>query len=443
MISKENLEEVLKRANFKEEQINRILNKKITTLLKRGNEEEIESILKLLNEHKISQEAIERCLTVLAKGKAKEIEEIFKVLDKHEISQEAIEGCLYVLARGKAKEIEKIFEVLDKHKISQEAIEDCLSVLARGKAEEIEKIFEVLDEHKINQEAIESCLYVLAVGKSKEIEKIFEVLDKHKISQEAIERCLTVLAQSKAKKIEEILKILENNNIGQEVIQDWLTILIQRYPNAQKLQEVFSDNAGDKNIHFRNIRMYIKLRQMNNRYLSIEEVQEICQEKHISIKKFIEEVVLYPARSETVDAIYDSLMKNGKIYVGGSTQINNSYLEEHGEELIELSRKIAYAFKKRNPSMDISEIESEAMDVIVNKCGNLVNNLENNPEILKVSILKLSILLFSLQKSKNSFINLHKRKLKESSLSIAKPMELLLAKKGLTFNLPTFKWVLA
>ena len=109
MISKEKLEKLLRDAKFDEVSIERILKKRINQLLKIGNEDEIKNILKVLEEHQISKEKIEKCLTVLAYGKAKEIEEIFKILDKNEIIPKNIEENYGVIFIKTKNEIEEVF----------------------------------------------------------------------------------------------------------------------------------------------------------------------------------------------------------------------------------------------------------------------------------------------------------------------------------------------
>ena len=105
MISKDELRNVFLEHGFNDEQVERIMQKRIKELLKKGEKKEISAILEVLTKNKIKKETIENCLTVLSKGKAKEIEKVLKVLDERGIKKEAIENCLYVLATGKAEEI--------------------------------------------------------------------------------------------------------------------------------------------------------------------------------------------------------------------------------------------------------------------------------------------------------------------------------------------------
>ena len=73
---------VLRKKNFEEETIQRILKKRIKTVLERGKVEEIEKILDVLEEKEIRKEKIENCLSVLAFGKAEEIGKILDILEK-------------------------------------------------------------------------------------------------------------------------------------------------------------------------------------------------------------------------------------------------------------------------------------------------------------------------------------------------------------------------
>ena len=127
MITKIKLAEILGDNEFEDARIERILNKKIKTLLSIGKANEIEKILKVLQDNGISKDTIENCLSVLAQGKANEIEKILEVLQDNGIGKDTIENCLLVLAQGKANEIEKILEVLQDNGISKDTIENCLS----------------------------------------------------------------------------------------------------------------------------------------------------------------------------------------------------------------------------------------------------------------------------------------------------------------------------
>lgn len=59
MITREQLVVLLRNAGVEEQTIDRILKKKIKTLLARGKAKEIEDIFKVLDEHEIRRETIE------------------------------------------------------------------------------------------------------------------------------------------------------------------------------------------------------------------------------------------------------------------------------------------------------------------------------------------------------------------------------------------------
>ena len=486
MITREQLVECLRQANFSENQINSILQKRIKTLLQKGNmdniksilntleiygveketiegclyvlatgkAEEIERIFEVLDEHGIGREAIEGCLYVLATGKAEEIEEIFAVLDEYGIGKETIEGCLSVLAMGKAKEIEKIFEVLDEHGIGRKTIEGCLTTLAMGKAKEIERIFEVLDEHGIGKETIEGCLKVLAMGKAGEIKKIFEVLDEHGIGKETIKGCLSVLTRGKAEEIERIFEVLDEHGIGKETIEGCLSVLIKgkaeeierifevldehgigiktiegclsvlSLKNARDLNRVLTvleQNNVDKavmeqqymsilnsgidvedifkgrgenqfgNTYFKIIRMYMRLTQMYEKYYTRKQIEQFCKKKDISITEFLENVVLYPNNEKLGPVLYELLKRNRKLYIGKPIAMSHDYLERHGSEIVEVSKIVARKFASRYNMSDIQELESIALEIMINRCGGIANNFSHNPDVLYGSMFNYTL----------------------------------------------------
>ena len=276
---------------------------------------------------------------------------------------------------GKAEEIEKIFKVLNKNGITNEAIENCLSVLARRKAEEIERIFKVLNENGISNKAIENCLVVLARGRSEEIEKIFKVLEKNNIKKEAIEKCLYVLAQGKAEEIEKIFKVLNDNEISEENINDNLGWLLSKKSNYVK--DIFSNNIEL-------INRYIILKGYYNRVISISEIKDICKEKQIELKQFLASI-----RGEQYVKLYIETLKNKQgIYIGKSIPIDNMSLRKYGQELLEISKMVSKNFCYKYRFNDLSEIESFAMEIIIEKCGDIIYNSDFNEEKMKAFIYK-------------------------------------------------------
>ena len=90
------------------------------------------------------------------------------------------------------------------------------------------------------------------------------------------------------------------------------------------------------------------------------------------------------------------LQTKGNVYVGGSTTINEIYLNEHAEELSDMARKVAYVFVKRTSrKFDVEEIQSNALEVIITKCGNLVNNLDHIPDRLNAAIFNKVMRIFT------------------------------------------------
>lgn len=396
---------------------------KCLSVLAEGKENEMREIFKtLIEEHLIAKEKIEGCLTVLSKGKADNIREIFKVLDEHRISNDVVGNCLSVLASGNAEEIREIFEILDAHIINKQAIERALSVIARGKADNVRAIFEALDELKIEKSKIEGCLSILVIGNAKEIKKIFKILLNNGIDKETISnnlytiatgksenirsmfeklknakldanivlrRGLGMLATGNADEVEKMVLTLQDNGVRNEVIQEELSAMVNGLA-TEEVEAIFDDSKEpqDKNVHYVNVRRYMKLKELYGRIYEREEIEQLCAQKHLGVREFISEIVTYPNGKDFTDIYYERLMKEGNLYVGGSIDIDRDYQEEHGEELIELSRRVARKFAQNTGFRDRSELESKALEIILTKCGNLVYNLSNNSDLLGAAIFR-------------------------------------------------------
>ena len=294
--------------------------------------------------------------------------EFADILYDYGFSKEKIEQILKkrintLLARGKKKEIREIIKVLKENEIKQETIENCLSVLATGKAEEIKEILQVLKENGIKQEKIENCLSVLAMGKAEEIKEILQVLKENGIKQETIENCLSVLARGKTEKIKKILRILKNNGIKKEKIEEnWGWILINSNNNI--IQETFLNNPE-------NILKYMQLKDIYNRIITMEEIKEICTSKNIKLEELFNKI-------PNGEKVIESLRYKGEVYIGKSFGLDKKFMKEHADKIIEISKSVSNKFFHNYPYFDKQELESEAMLIIIEKCGDIAFNCNYN-----------------------------------------------------------------
>ena len=212
-------------------------------------------------------------------------------------------------------------------------------------------------------------------GKAEEIEKIFKVLNKNGISNRAIENCLSVLAEGKAEEIEKIFKVLNDNEISEENINDNLGWLLSK--KSDYVKDIFSNNIEL-------INRYLILKGYYNRIISISEIKDICKEKQIELKQFLASI-----RGEYYVRTYIETLKNKQgIYIGKSIPIDNISLRKYGQELLEISKMVSKNFCHTYRLNDLSEIESFAMEIIIEKCGDIIYNLDCNEEMMKVCIYK-------------------------------------------------------
>ncbi len=196
-----------------------------------------------------------------------------------------------------------------------------------------------------------------------------------------------MLVNGNADEVEKIILILQDNGVRKEIIEEELSAIVNGL-TSEDVEAIFDDKeeTRDKDIHYMNVRRYMKLKELYGRVYGKGEIEEICAQKHLSVREFISEVVTYPNAKSFSDIYYEKVMSGGGLYVGGSTDIDRDYQEEHGEELIKLSRKVARKLAQNTGFKDYAELESKSLEIILNKCGNLVYNLSNNPETLKAAI---------------------------------------------------------
>lgn len=364
------------------------------TVVANKNADDISSILKVLDDHGIEKEVLENCLSVLAKSNANEITKVFEVLDEYKIRRKAIEQSLYVLAKGKADNIRKILKLLKDNRISKSRVEGCLSILALGNADEMKRVLRTLRNNGVDNEAIDNGLYTVATGKSDEVQRIFDLFkkDKYDLDSRVILRNGIKMLEKKASKIEKIIVTLLNNGVRKEVIEEELSAIVNT-TTPEEVEEMFNDNIEpkDKQRHYANVRRYMKLKELYGRVYTREEIESLCAKKHLEVKEFISEIQTYPRGKNFVDTYYEKLMTQGNLYIGGSTDIDMEYQEQHAEELIRLSRKVANRFLLRTNIRDRAELESRALEILLTKCGNLVYNLSFLPEVLMATMAKKTL----------------------------------------------------
>ena len=243
------------------------------------------------------------------------------------------------------------------------------TLLKRGQKQNIEQILEKLKKHGIGKETIENCLYVLARGKASEIEKILEVLNKNKIGKETIEKCLYVLATGKVSEIEKILDVLAKNGIEKEKIEKYFGYTF--FSSEEYISSIFSKGS-------QYLKSFLQLKGYYDRIITKKEIGEICEKKSIDIDEFFTSL-----EGEYADLYNETLKRKNGIYIGKSIPIEKEYLEENGKNLIELARNVARNFGYRYGIKDISELESQAVEIMMTKCGDIVYNFSYNKEIIR------------------------------------------------------------
>ena len=333
----------------------------------KGNPENIEETLNILQEKNISNEAVKKCITVISKSNPDEVRKIFEILEKNGIIKSSIEKCLSMLTISNSNEIEKIFEVLKD--FNKESINNSLAVIAIGNAEKIRNNLSILKKYKIKNEAIEKCITILSTVNPVNLDKMLEILIKNGVKKSTIEVCLTVFKETTPNNIYEVLKVLKNNEIDSTLLNQYYSIKLFKDPSYVK--NIFSK----KSVY---IKDYSKFKRKYNKIITLEEIQEICTYKRCSIEEFIKQV----ENETTYKIVMETLEKKGNIYVGTSIPMNKEFMEKNGQFILDLSKKITANYVKKTSIKDFSEVQSFVIEVLTSRCGNIVYNMETNPEVM-------------------------------------------------------------
>ena len=247
-------------------------------------------------------------------------------------------------------------------------------------------------ENQINIILNKKIKTLLERGRYINIDNIFEILViKNEISKKTIENCLYVLARGKAGKIEKIFKVLNENGISIENIKNNIWFLLQS--NINEVNEMFSEGRQF-------LKRYMQLKGFYDKIMSREEVIQICIEKGISIDGFFRSTV----KEDYIKLYTETFKQKGRIYLGKSIPIENRYIESNSEFLIELSKKVAKNFYYKYRIQDVSELESQALEIIITKCGDITYNFENNKEIVSRFIYSKVFKYLKSNFNKNEFL---------------------------------------
>ena len=85
----------------------------------------------------------------------------------------------------------------------------------------------------------------------------------------------------------------------------------------------------------------------------------------------------------------DILEKHGKIFIGRNVRLSESFAREYQREIIDFSRSLALKFCQRyNALNNINDYAQDTMLYIIEHCGDLERNFEDNIDLCKGLIYK-------------------------------------------------------
>lgn len=253
-----------------------------------------------------------------------------------------------------------------------------------GKDQQIGAVLSRLQSNNVNLQAIEKNLTTITDIDEKEIDGIVQILRSLSMP---VEDNILIMSYVTTEELEGIVKTLRDNNVSNDIIVKELKgIIVDIKRVGIQLEEILGESVNDdRKEHFRSIKKYMRLTGKYGTYFTRDDIEEICSKKHITPREFIAEML--SSKEQFVDFYYNKIMAGGRLYIGPAKPIDKKYLEEHSEDIMELSRISAGKFARATVGYDVDELQSLALGLIVNQCGGFVDNLNENQDALRGSII--------------------------------------------------------
>lgn len=260
-------------------------------------------------------------------------------------------------------------------------------MLAFSNSQKVGDVITKLKNHSVNLNAIENNLTVLFEADADEIDGILDTLSGLEMS---LEENISILKYTTAKRLNEIIEFMKGQNVRKSTIKKELkSIVIDDGKLGIKVEDIFARrNSEDRKRQIRNVRRYMSLTGMFGQYYTREELEPFCAERNITIREFVEGVMCSNMYKDNgISPIYyERIMEGKRVYIGPTKPIDHDYLEEHAEEILELGKIAARKFLQRRKTPDFDELSGLAVEIIMTKCGNLVDNLQDNISAMRGSI---------------------------------------------------------
>lgn len=272
---------------------------------------------------------------------------------------------------------------LERHNIETSKIKKGLSNLFLNKSQKIERVLEKLEGNNVRLDAIEKNITTVIDADVDEIDGIIGTLRSLGMS---VEDNIGILANTNSEDLNNIVRTLRNNGVRDHIIAQELRGIVMDKKQGIEVDDIFDDSkvSEDSKTHFKNIKRYMRLTEMYGTYFTKDDIESICAKKHVTPEAFISEML--SSNNDFVKLYYNKIMSGGRLYIGPTKAIDNKYLEEHSEEILELSRISARRFARRTIGYELDELQSLSLELIVNQCGGLVDNLQEYNGALRGAI---------------------------------------------------------
>ncbi len=333
------------------------------SILAFGKDKEIENILNLL-ESKNLLGLVSTCPTILAQGNSQKIKNILSLLKDKKLSG-LVNACPSILAQGNFQEIKSILCLLEDHELLG-LVSTCPTILAKGKIQEIENILCLLKSKNL-LEVINVCPTILAQGNSHEIKRILNLLESKGLLG-LVNTYPSILAFGNSQEIKKILYLLEKHNVDLELLSPFYYLLLS-YSKVKSIFEHDRDHLTEEEF-WMNVKIYLKLTNHYNRIYNQKQIIELSKTLKIDTNQLLGNIM------EKSINLQEVLKSKGYVWIGDYISCTREQLQENQTLMIDVAETVAKSFiKKANGfNIDYSDLYDYVLDILINRCGNLLIN---------------------------------------------------------------------
>lgn len=189
-----------------------------------------------------------------------------------------------------------------------------------------------------------------------------------------------ILAKINCSEIDRIDQLLEENGISLNKIFELQLANREFFKYGYKKLHRLFEKRDQKKLTRKDIELLFFMNDNYNKYYTKEEVSSFCLEYNISTIEFIE--LFCRCKKGLADSLVNRLNSGKDIWVGKNLNLGSKQMHDNSSIMIKVSKISARKFAFMTGFYDISELEGNVIDILVESTGGMFYNYSDNEDLL-------------------------------------------------------------